>query len=669
MGCWQKAVCVCFWALLFAVCGITAQAAGFSPALSSEEGEPGDVVEISITYDGSLGEVAAFRASVEYDPAVLEYLRPTYGESVREGTVTTVSALGKVESVFTADKGAVLAAGEGITYRFRVAEGATPGKSSLFVSVFEISSPEPSPLGNDTDVSFDFLVPEPPSSDARLVYLAPDVGELEPGFSPGCLEYTMTVPYEVDAITFIAEPVAGAVCRVNRKNLGSGGSDTVFEITVTAEDGETKNVYQVTVHRQEKEEEEKPHLSNDARLLSLVPENGTLTPAFSPDVFEYSLTVPYEVTTMAFEGEPVEGATYRVNRKNLGSGGSNTVFEITVTAEDEETKNVYQVTVHRQGKEEEEKPDLSDDARLLSLTPQTGTLTPAFSPNVYEYSLTVPYEITTMTFEGEPVEGATYRVNRKNLGSGGSDTVFEITVTAEDEETKNVYQVTVHRQEKEEEEKPALSDDARLLSLVPQNGTLTPAFSPNVYEYSLTVPYEITTMTFEGEPVEGATYRVNRKNLGSGGSDTVFEITVTAEDGETKAVYQVTVHRNEKVKTSATEKPSSTTGAGGTPEPSPTAKAASEDPTGQEGSPQPDQEALVMAATGDSGNTGGGGDGASPSGVSGVTFQNGNASLVPGMLALLAFVLFCFLSGPIAKSLASRFPGKQQSEESPSEKP
>ena len=350
-------------------------------------------------------------------------------------------------------------------------EGATPGKSSLFVSVFEISSPEPSPLGNDTDVSFGFLVPEPPSSDARLVYLAPDVGELEPGFSPECLEYTMTVPYEVDAITFLAEPVAGAVCRVNRKNLGSGGSDTVFEITVTAEDGETKNVYQVTVHRQEKEEEEKPTLSNDARLLSLVPQNGTLTPVFSPDVFEYSLTVPYEVTTMVFEGEPVEGATYRVNRKNLGSGGS----------------------------------------------------------------------------------------------------------------------------------------------------------------------------------------------------DTLFKITVTAQDGETKAVYQVTVHRDEKVKTSAMEKPASTTGAGGTPAPSPTAEAAPEDPTGQEGSPQPDQEALVMAAAGGSGNTGGG-DGPSPNGGSGVTFQNGNASLVPGMLALLAFVLFCFLSGPIAKSLASRFPGKQQSGEKTSEK-
>ena len=76
---------------------------------------------------------------------------------------------------------------------------------------------------------------------------------------------------------------------------------------------------------------------------------------------------------------------------------------------------------------------------------------------------------------------------------------------------------------KKRREKPTLSDDARLLSLVPQNGTLTPVFSPDVFEYSLTVPYEVTTMVFEGEPVEGATYRVNRKNLGSGGSDTLFQ--------------------------------------------------------------------------------------------------------------------------------------------------
>ncbi len=507
------------WTLLFSLWGAAAQAAGFAPALTVEEGRPGGVVEVAFPYDGSLGEVAAFRAQVEYDPTVLEYLRPTYGESVQAGTVTTQNTPGKVASVYTAPAGGpYLAAEDAIIYRFRILESAAPGLATVFVSVFELSTPEPAAIPEDVDVSLSFQVLEPPSNDARLLSLAPDHGQLQPAFDPDVFAYTMTVPYEVEAVTFTAEPVPGAACRVNRKNLGSGGSDTLFRITVTAEDGETKNEYHVTVHRQEKEEEEKPELNSDASLLSLTPATGTLTPAFDPDVYEYSLTVPFEVTTMTFTAEVPEGATYRVNRN----------------------------TVHRQEKEEEEKPELSADASLLSLTPASGTLTPAFDPEIYQYNLTVPFEVTTMTFTAEAPAGATYRVNRKNLGAGGSDTLFRITVTAEDGETKNEYQVTVHRQEKEEEEKPELSADASLLSLMPASGTLTPAFDPDVYEYSLTVPFEVTTMTFTAEVPEGATYRVNRKNLGAGGSDTLFRITVTAEDGETKKEYHVTVHRQEK---------------------------------------------------------------------------------------------------------------------------
>ena len=417
------------WTLLFSLWGAAAQAAGFAPALTVEEGRPGGVVEVAFPYDGSLGEVAAFRTQVEYDPTVLEYLRPTYGESVQAGTVTTQNTPGKVASVYTAPAGGpYLAAEDAIVYRFRILESAAPGLATVFASAFELSTPEPAAIPEDVDVSLSFQVLEPPSSDARLLSLAPDHGQLQPAFDPDVFAYTMTVPYEVEAVTFTAEPVPGAACRVNRKNLGSGGSDTLFRITVTAEDGETKSEYQVTVHRQEKEEEEKPELSADASLLSLTPATGTLTPAFDPDVYEYSLTVPFEVTTMTFTAEVPEGATYRVNRKNLGAGGSDTLFRITVTAEDGETKNEYHVTVHRSEKEEEEKPELNSDAYLLSLTPATGTLTPAFDPDIYQYNLTVPFEVTTMTFTAEVPEGATYRVNRKNLGAGGSDTLFRIKI-------------------------------------------------------------------------------------------------------------------------------------------------------------------------------------------------------------------------------------------------
>ena len=751
------------WTLLFSLWGTAAQAAGFAPALTVEEGRPGGVVEVAFPYDGSLGEVAAFRTQVEYDPTVLEYLRPTYGESVQAGTVTTQNTPGKVASVYTAPAGGpYLAAEDAIIYRFRILESAVPGLATVFASAFELSTPEPAAIPEDVDVSLSFQVLEPPSSDARLLSLAPDHGQLQPAFDPDVFAYTMTVPYEVEAVTFTAEPVPGAACRVNRKNLGAGGSDTLFRITVTAEDGETKNEYHVTVHRQEKEEEEKPELSADASLLSLTPAAGTLTPAFDPDIYQYSLTVPFEVTTMTFTAEVPEGATYRVNRKNLGAGGSDTLFRITVTAEDGETKNEYHVTVHRQEKEEEEKPELSADASLLSLTPAAGTLTPAFDPDIYQYSLTVPFEVTTMTFTAEVPEGATYRVNRKNLGAGGSDTLFRITVTAEDGETKNEYHVTVHRQEKEEEEKPELNGDAYLLSLTPASGTLTPAFDPDVYEYSLTVPFEVTTMTFTAEAPEGATYRVNRKNLGAGDSDTLFRITVTAEDGETKKEYHVTVHRQEKeeekpelsgdasllsltpasgtltpafdpdvyeysltvpfevttmtftaevpegaayrvnrknlgaggsdtvfeitvtaadgetrqvytVTVHRSEKGASTGGAGtgsgssGGGSASQSSGDGDSDTSsgGTEASPEresTEETVPVAGAVGESSSPGGGEGDTSPEGSAsgGLVFQNGETSRLPALLVIVAFILFCFLSGPLAKMLAKRFPQKEE---------
>ena len=556
------------WTLLLSLWGAAAQAAGFAPALTVEEGRPGGVVEVAFPYDGSLGEVAAFRTQVEYDPTVLEYLRPTYGESVQAGTVTTQNTPGKVASVYTAPAGGpYLAAEDAIIYRFRILESAVPGLATVFASAFELSTPEPAAIPEDVDVSLSFQVLEPPSSDARLLSLAPDHGQLQPAFDPDVFAYTMTVPYEVEAITFTAEPVPGAACRVNRKNLGSGGSDTLFRITVTAEDGETKNEYHVTVHRQEKEEEEKPELSADASLLSLTPATGNLTPAFDPDIYQYNLTVPFEVTTMTFTAEVPEGATYRVNRKNLGAGGSDTLFRITVTAEDGETKKEYHVTVHRQEKEEEEKPELSGDAYLLSLTPASGTLTPAFEPDIYQYNLTVPFEVTTMTFTAEAPEGATYRVNRKNLGAGGSDTVFEITVTAADGETRQVYTVTVHRSEK------AASTGGA--------GT----------------------------------------GSGSSGGGSASQ---SSGDGD------------------------SDTSSGGT-----------EAPPEREST---EETVPVAGGVGESSSPGGGEGDASPEGSAsgGLVFQNGETSRLPALLVLVAFILFCFLSGPLAKMLAKRFPQKEE---------
>lgn len=447
MGHVQKLSTLLFVLALALLWGGSVRAASFSASLSVEEGRPGTPVEARFFYNGTLSGVAALRIRLEYDPEVLRFQEVQYGDQLEKGEAATKNEDGVLSTVVTLPgEETSLDIGDLLVCSFLVRGDAPLEKTLLRASVFQVvdGNSEPVQEGMETELALQVL--PPPSTDARLLSLVPETGQLTPAFHPEVLEYRLSVPFEVTSMTFAAQPATGASCRVNRESLGAGGSDTLFRITVTAEDGETQRVYQVTVHRQEKEEE--PELSQDTRLLSLLPETGQLVPEFEPGILEYSLTVPYEVTAMTFSAQPAEGASCRVNRKNLGAGGSATLFLLTVTAEDGESKRVYQVTVHRQEKEEEEKPTLSQDARLLSLTPEQGQLSPAFDPEVLEYRLTVPFEVTTMTFDAQPAEGASYRVNRKNLGAGGSSTLFTLTVTAEDGTAKRVYQVTVYRQEK-----------------------------------------------------------------------------------------------------------------------------------------------------------------------------------------------------------------------------
>ena len=191
-----------------------------------------------------------------------------------------------------------------------------------------------------------------------------------------------------------------------------------------------------------------PAPSSDSALLSLLPPEGKLSPAFDPDIFDYTLEVPYSSTSLVFDAVPAEGASVRVNRKNLGAPGSTVVFEFTVTAADGETKSVYSVAATRLKKEESADPEVNPASALTSLSPPTGQHVPDFDHAVFDYTLDVPFSSASLVFDAVPAEGASVRVNRKNLGAGGSTVDFEFTVTAADGETKSVYTVAVTRLQK-----------------------------------------------------------------------------------------------------------------------------------------------------------------------------------------------------------------------------
>ncbi len=225
----------------------------FSVSLSEGEGKPGDAVEAALFYEGA-GEVGAFFVQVEFDPAVFEYVRVGEAAPLREAYSGTLAQEDQISSVYTVKlrEECLSSPGETFTYHFRVKEGADPGQAAFSLSVYDAVDPDGQSLGAGESWELPYTVLPPPSGDAALRSLTPAAGELAPPFSPDCFQYALSVPFETAALTFTAEPAEGAVCKVNRKNLGAGGSDTLFLVTVTAEDGKTRNVYRVTVHRGEK---------------------------------------------------------------------------------------------------------------------------------------------------------------------------------------------------------------------------------------------------------------------------------------------------------------------------------------------------------------------------------------------------------------------------------
>ena len=521
---------------------VAAETPSFSVALSACEGRGGSAFDLTLDYSGGQGPVGAFAFWVSFDPDVFTCQPVRLAGGLRENYTTAVTLEeGKAAVAYTQKSTALAYRGPGtaLTYRFSVREDAPEGPCGIQVRLGQVLSPLGDELRPDMERLLPYEVLAPVSREASLYSLTPDQGQLDQDFSPDQLFYTMSVPYSVKSLTFTAVPAQGATCRVNRKNLGAGGSDTEFKITVTAADGKTQQVYVVNVHREEKEA-----LSGDASLQGLVPDVGQLDQVFLPERLAYTMSVPYGTKELHFTATPAEGAVCRVNRKTLEAAGSETGFQITVTAADGKTRQVYRVDVYR------ELPDaLESDASLLDLRPDAGAFEQDFSAERLHYTMRVPYSTTAVTFTAVPAQGASFRVDRKNLGAGGSTTGFAITVTAADGKTKQVYQVDVYREEKE-----SASGDASLLVLAPDTGSLDQAFSPGQLEYTMSVPFSVKSLTFQTEPAPGATCRVNRKNLGAGGSDTEFIFTVTAADGKTKQTYRVMVHRGQEVQGSTSSK-------------------------------------------------------------------------------------------------------------------
>lgn len=181
-------------------------------------------------------------------------------------------------------------------------------------------------------------------------------------------------------------------------------------------------------------------LSGNAKLGSLSCSNASLSPAFSPDTTSYSATVPYSVSSLSLSYKAQEsGASVSVSGNSL-SVGSNAVT-ITVTAPNGATKK-YVIYVTRQ-----QDPNYvpSSNALLRDLTVSVGRLSPSFSPDVKDYVVYVPFEVTAAEVDGVAQDGRARSVIGASAQLEPGDNALRVVCTAEDNATQGVYNVHFYR--------------------------------------------------------------------------------------------------------------------------------------------------------------------------------------------------------------------------------
>ncbi|MBE6918629.1 MAG: cadherin-like beta sandwich domain-containing protein [Ruminococcaceae bacterium] len=350
--------------LVFSLIPQRAYAASGSLSASSSTLRAGNSFTVYLSVSGS--NVAGIEASMSYDSSTLTY--NGYKNSLGGSWVLSESS--RNFTMYNSSGDTFSGSKRVIALSFTVKSSASTG-AAMSVSV----SGKASENGADSSFSASWSgkVAAPLSGDATLKDLWCDNADLD--FTGGT-EYSITVPYEVSSLDLDwSRSHSGSKVEVSGNSL-SVGSNTVT-VTVKAENGTTKRYYIYVTREQD------PNYvpSTDATLSALTPSTGKLSPAFSTDVTDYVLYIPYEVTELTFRGEAHDS-------KALGVA---TTRKVLVLPEEESAEEGENNT--GEGAEENAEPEyrtLSDDEPLpegetiyiVTCTAEDGTTTKDYTVHV-----------------------------------------------------------------------------------------------------------------------------------------------------------------------------------------------------------------------------------------------------------------------------------------------
>ena len=183
-----------------------------------------------------------------------------------------------------------------------------------------------------------------------------------------------------------------------------------------------------------------PDLSGENHLSDLSVSAGEMTPAFSPDTNAYTLTVPYETTSVAVYATAKDGkASVAVTPSDALAVGENKI-EVVVTAEDG-SKRTYTLTVTRTESElAGATVDLDGVTYSVAYDPATLTVPENYTPATAEYGekkilvFKAPKDVLQIAYLANGESGAWYIYDEETLSfseyhsvTGAASTVVLLT--------------------------------------------------------------------------------------------------------------------------------------------------------------------------------------------------------------------------------------------------
>ncbi len=329
--------------------------------------------------------------------------------------------------------------------------------------------------------------------------------ELTPTFNKLLNDYTAVVDATTKKITINAASEAGSVTGTGVFELVSGKNS--FPITVTSESGDT-NIYEIVIMKSR---------NNNSSLLNIEIEGYEISPEFSKDIKNYTVTIPKNVDKLNVKVTPEENTTTYTIRGNNNLTEKSNIIVITSIAEDK-TYQVYQIVVLKES---------STNNYLQNIEVTGGTLNEEFNKENLSYTIDVDGSVNEITLKGIKEDDASTISGNGTHALVKGENIITITVTSEDG-VDRVYTVKVNKR---------LDDNTELESITNNRGSVViENIDPTKdYAYLINVQYEISSIDITGTP-KSKTSNVT----GNGtynlipGEENKITLRVTAEDGSAK---------------------------------------------------------------------------------------------------------------------------------------